>query len=362
MNINGFNINLPPRYTHNSSLPVKSGGFGDVIFCNDEVLQRLVAIKILKDPTQFERINDEISALLKLRSKHVVQVYDVVDSQPTEKYLILEYINGEDLFTTGYPQQSLDNYLKTLWQVASGIKDIHDVGLIHRDIKPNNMKLDDEGIIKIFDFGLSRDEVDGAETIGFKGTHGFAAPELYHHSHVEFTKEIDIYAFGATALYLAEGDLPQELRKVTGPSELTQDVYTHSLISEYQDLIDILKKCLAQNPNERPDIGLVKAVLEKYLLKGKHQALAVSRDRVVILNADRERARLEVPKIGQFIIEYDGFGFYMDQVSGDVFINNIPVHGRCALEGSTVITVGLPELGMNRNYLTFDISNPEVAL
>jgi serine/threonine-protein kinase len=103
-------------------------------------------------------------------------------------------------------------------------------------------------------------------------------------------------------------------------------------------------------------------MLEKYLLYGKHQALAVLNDNVYIFDTNRKKARLKVANIGEFLIEYDGFSFYMDEVSGDVFVNNIPVNTRYELSGSTVITIGLPELGMSRRYLTFDISNPEVTL
>ena len=66
---------LPTRYVHNGSSG--SGGFSDVLYCIDSHLGRSVAIKTIRDPDEFERLQDEISALLKLRSKHVVLTYAV---------------------------------------------------------------------------------------------------------------------------------------------------------------------------------------------------------------------------------------------------------------------------------------------
>jgi serine/threonine-protein kinase len=191
--------NLPARYVHDGDSD--DGGFSDVSFCHDKHLQRRIAIKTIKEFSELERLKDEISALLQLRSKHVVQVYDIVKNPANTSFgIVMEYIDGLDLFNTAEHTKSDTQLLKILWQIASGISDIHKAGLIHRDIKPNNMKLDSEGILKIFDFGLSRNEGIDAVTIGFKGTLGYSAPEQFLNTKVEFTSAIDVYAFGATAL------------------------------------------------------------------------------------------------------------------------------------------------------------------
>ncbi|CAG0958073.1 partial Serine/threonine-protein kinase PrkC, partial [Anaerolineales bacterium] len=170
-------INLPKRYTPLGDSD--SGGFSKVIYCTDNHLDRKVAIKFIQDENEKKLILKELRALLKMRSKHVVQVYDIVKGENDSLGIVEEFIEGDLLWDSDYPQQSADNYLKTLWQIASGIADIHKAGVIHRDIKPNNMKLDAEGIVKIFDFGLAKQEGLDAKTKGFKGTYGFAAPELF---------------------------------------------------------------------------------------------------------------------------------------------------------------------------------------
>ncbi|QKV57946.1 MAG: protein kinase [Dechloromonas sp.] len=168
--------------------------------CEDQHLQRKVAIKFLQDPaTDMRRLLDELRALLLMRSKHVVQVLDIVPSGSELIGIVEEFIDGEDLWNSKIPL-SPTQFLKTLWQIACGIADIHAFGIIHRDIKPNNMKFDPEGIVKIFDFGLARDEAYSRNE-RFCWHSGIRRPELYSHSKVTFTNEVDVYAFGASAAF-----------------------------------------------------------------------------------------------------------------------------------------------------------------
>ena len=69
---------LPPRYIPDGNS--SSGGFSDVFFCDDTHLKRKIAIKTIQDLSELDRLKDEISALMKLRSKHVVQVFDIVEN------------------------------------------------------------------------------------------------------------------------------------------------------------------------------------------------------------------------------------------------------------------------------------------
>ncbi len=198
---------LPVRYKPIS--PPFAGGMGAVIPCQDAVLDRNVAIKVIQDTVNRRRMMDELKALLKMRSKHVVQVFDVIQLDH-DLGIVQEFIEGADLFDRSSAPTSTVELYKILWQIASGISDIHGVGVIHGDIKPNNMKIDSEGVVKIFDFGLARSDGPAASTVGFVGTRGFAAPELYAAS-AKFTMAVDTYAFGASALFLAAKRLPADL-------------------------------------------------------------------------------------------------------------------------------------------------------
>jgi serine/threonine protein kinase len=156
------------------------GGMGEVNECIDKNLSRKVMLKRVFKASDMPRLMDEQKALIKLRSKHVVQLLDVVKfdwNAQTITCLVLEYIDGQDLDKISF-KPDLD-YQKVLWQVASGLADIHAAGVIHRDIKPENIRRDKFGVVKIFDFGLAREVGKDDKTRSIAGTLGYMAPELF---------------------------------------------------------------------------------------------------------------------------------------------------------------------------------------
>ncbi len=339
------------------ALPMQ-GGMSSVFLCTDSILERPVALKVMKQVADQRRLFDELTALLQLRSKHVVQIFDVLIENPTEIVLVLEYIDGTDLFETAYLNLNLDEFLRLLWQLASGISDIHSLNLIHRDIKPNNVKIDNEGILKIFDFGLSRAEGDSASTMGFVGTPGFAAPELFA-SNVTFDKAIDVYAFGISALHLLDGSLPTQL--LAKPPTFTASVFSNCNRFELApEIINLLTKCLSTDPKARPSIQSVRDMLARHLLKDKHRALFVFQGNHNRLDSTHPSVSLDLPGVASLKIRYTGLDFEVAELTGTAYINNAPASLGFKLPGSCVVTLGGPELTNNRRYVTFDVSYPEV--
>lgn len=350
---------LPDRYKPEGGNA--SGGFGSVVFCRDIHLDRPVAIKFIQDPAESRRLKDEFEALLALRSKHVVQVYDLVPGPDDTVGIVEEFIAGKDLFESGIPK-SLSEYLKTTWQIASGISDIHQARIIHRDIKPNNMKFDVEGIVKIFDFGLARAEGASAVTKNFVGTHGFAAPELYGTDTVPFSRSVDTYAFGATALYLATQTLPKLLLKQP-PSPLPQGTFAGLAMGLPATLADLLQATLDHDPALRPPMSAVRDEIARQLLRGKHQALTVLNGKASYLNAKNRVVKLELPSVGKIEISYDMHRFSISAVTGEVAINNKSVAVGQEIPGSCVVALGGPHRQwFQRAFVTFDVSHPEVVL
>ncbi len=351
---------IPPRYKPDGE--VKSGGFGDVVFCDDQNLSRRVAIKFIQDKSDNKRLLDEISALQILRSKHVVQIYDIVTDKPDEIGIVEEFIEGDDLWKHPYPRASIKNYLKTIWQIVCGLADIHEAGIIHRDIKPNNMKLDHEGIVKIYDFGLARPEGPEAKTKGFLGTEGFAAPELYKVGTVEFSRAIDVYAFGATAYFLAGDKLATELKSMP-PAPLPAGAFSKLPLPIPDSVSVLLERCLDHDPANRPSIADVRDEIARNLLKDKHQALAVLNGKPSYLNKDSKGVSLELAGVGIIEIFYDGLHFKVKTVSGEVDINNRSVKRGDEIPGSCVVALGgAHRKRFERAFITFDVSNPEVVL
>lgn len=351
---------FPDRYAPTGA--ALDGGMGTVFPCNDTILERPVAIKIVRDPAQQRRVRDELDALLKMRSKHVVQVYDVLKLPHDCLGIVQEFINGRDLFDPSTASASVLDLYKQLWQIASGIADIHAAGVIHRDIKPNNMKLDGEGVIKIFDFGLAREEGPEAATRGFVGTQGFAAPELYSmHADVAFSAAVDVYAFGVTAYYLAARDLPNDLRHIP-PRGLGGDFFSPLAMKLAPEICDVLNRCLSESPKDRPQMSEVRHLLSRHLLFDRHQALIVFQGNASYLNATSRSVRAKFSPIGEVEIVYDGLDFRVGSVSGSVFVNYGQAQVGDSLPGSCVVALGGPELGSRRKYITFDLSHPEIVL
>ena len=348
---------LPVRYKPIS--PPFAGGMGAVIPCQDAVLDRNVAIKVIQDTVNRRRMMDELKALLKMRSKHVVQVFDVIQLDH-DLGIVQEFIEGADLFDRSSAPTSTVELYKILWQIASGISDIHGVGVIHRDIKPNNMKIDSEGVVKIFDFGLARSDGPAASTVGFVGTRGFAAPELYAAS-AKFTMAVDTYAFGASALFLAAKRLPADL--MAQPPTLSGASYFSSTpITIAPEITKILDSCLAERPQDRPAMSAVRDLLARHVLFDRHQALLVFQGKPSYVNAVSRSVKLNLPLMGQIEIKYDGLDFRVSALGGDVYVNNQRLVVGNALPGSCVVSLGAPDQGMRRTHVTFDLSNPEIVL
>ena len=349
---------IPPRYqpTGESS----DGGMGSVFICDDKVLERKVAIKFIHNLIHQRRMIDELAALLKMRSKHVVQVYDILRCNFEVLGIVQEFIDGQDLFESHQIPSSPTDLYKQIWQIASGICDIHTLGVIHRDIKPNNMKTDPEGVIKIFDFGLARDDKPQAGTIGFVGTPGFADPELYT-GIVKFTKAVDTYAFGATVLYLATGTLPQELKE-TPPKPSIHGYFSSITLNLAEEITKLLDCCLATDPKVRPDMCNVRDALAKHLLFNRHKALVVHDGKPSYLNSINRSVGLNRTSIGQIKIIYNGLDFRITECDGEIFINNQEAKVDSILPSACVIAFGSPDRKQDRIYVTFDVSHPEIVL
>lgn len=353
---------LPSRYIRIPEEPFLKGGMGEVIICRDSNLDRRVAIKFIQNVSDQSRLFDEIAALQKIRSKHVVQIYDAFLSESDRRVgIVQEYVPGDDL-NTFVQQNSLseNDYLKILYQISSGLCDIHSQNLIHRDIKPNNMKFDQSNIIKIFDFGLARFAGKNDSTLGFKGTKGFAAPELYTSGIVPFTQAVDTYAFGILAWYLSGTPLPKDLLK-SPPNFINIPSFSSLSLNLPDPIATILDRALDKNLLNRPTMREINNLISNYLLFGKHRGLLIHDNKQYLLEKVNKIVKLDVPNYGSIHIKYDGLNFVIDNVEGAVFINNNSALSGQVLPKDCVITLG-ERNASSRLFITFDVSNPEVVL
>lgn len=349
-------MKVPGRYSvAGSSI---AGGMGEVHACTDLHLDRKVVFKILKNGEDSRRLLDEQKALLQLRSKHVVQLYDiveVVDGGISKPALVLEYIDGPvlcvDMFEVG------DHFLNIIWQISCGLSAIHEAGIIHRDIKPSNIVLSGGGVAKVLDFGLSRNAGVDAHTISAIGTPTFMAPELWSRDAVSFDQAVDVYAFAITILALVKNrPFPSELRKFP-PAALVKGGLVHVLEGLPEEVIVLLERCLSPFPAKRPLMSLVESMLRKHLLYNKHRALLVVDEKIHELHSGSVSANIIINPSVSISIRYDGLGFFVVALAGPIFINNVAAVVGSELPACCVITI---VVGAERKFLTFDVSNPEV--
>ena len=194
---------------------VGTGGMSSVFRARDRQLERRVAIKILHehyagDPEYLERFRREARAVARLSHPNIVTVIDRGDDDGRQ-YIVFEHVEGENLkelvLRTGpLPvQQALELALA----VADGLAFAHDQGLVHRDVKPQNVLLSNEGQVKVTDFGIARSlHVEHGVTLTgtVLGTGEYLAPEQAGGKPV--SPATDVYSLGVVLWELLAGDVP----------------------------------------------------------------------------------------------------------------------------------------------------------
>ncbi len=350
-------LRVPARYKDTSKH--FQGGFGEVRILHDQFLDRMVALKTIQNATDADQLKNEVISISEIRSKNVVEIYDLVfDSEGGLQGIIEEYLSGDDLTDfaqkTRYDQKQ---YLTTIFQIASGIADIHGHGLVHRDIKLNNMKKDSEGIVKLFDFGLSCAGSDH-KTVGGRGTKIYAAPELYSPP-LDIERSLDTYAFGACCWALGTTKIPSQLTE-TPPQQSSRAPSILAIDKKLPpDLVRILDSTLDPSPAGRPSMSQVRDAIGRHLLFGRHRAWLTGGHQI---SAPSQSVTVGSNVVGKITIAYDGIRFYVAAISGDVFINNRTLAVGDELPGSCVITIGGDGLGPMRSFVQFNVSHPEIIL
>lgn len=188
-----------------------SGGMGSVYKGKDLNLDRPVAIKVLKPAEESETValagfRKEAQAIARLNHPNIVQVYSYGQHEG-RPYLVMEYVPGENLHDIMGEHRRLDPLyvMQVALEVAKGLSAACAAGVIHGDVKPQNVLFDDRGIPKLADFGLASFEGDAAaETV--MGTPIYISPERVRRETVD--ERADIYSLGATVYHALAGRPP----------------------------------------------------------------------------------------------------------------------------------------------------------
>jgi serine/threonine-protein kinase len=194
---------------------VGTGGMSTVFRAHDRQLERRVAIKILHehyadDPEYLERFRREARAVARLSHPNIVTVIDRGDDGGRQ-YIVFEHVEGENLkeLVVRSGRLSVRRALELALDVANGLAFAHEHGLVHRDVKPQNVLLSREGEVKVTDFGIARSlhvEHGVTQTGTVLGTGEYLAPEQASGKPV--SPATDVYSLGVVLWELLAGDVP----------------------------------------------------------------------------------------------------------------------------------------------------------
>jgi serine/threonine protein kinase/tetratricopeptide (TPR) repeat protein len=192
------------------------GGMGKVYKAQDTDLKEKVAIKLLKpeiaaDKKTIERFRNELKFARKIRHKNVCQMYDL-NKEEGSHYITMEYVAGEDLKSMIRMMGQLSSG-KTIFiakQVCEGLAEAHRLGVVHRDLKPQNIMIDKDGNTRIMDFGIARSlKTKGITAAGMMiGTPEYMSPEQVEGKEVD--QRSDIYSLGVILYEMVTGRVPFE--------------------------------------------------------------------------------------------------------------------------------------------------------
>ena len=248
------------RYVLGKSLG--SGGMGEVYLAHDEVLDRDIAIKVLRieyvgDEEFAERFRREARNAAGLSHPNIVQVYDGGESEDGTCYIAMEYVSGGTLKQRIEGEGPLEarKAAAVAAQIAGALEEAHERGVIHRDIKPQNVLVTPSGDLKVTDFGIARatSAVTGSMTSAFFGTAAYISPEQAMGEPVGPAS--DLYCLGVVLYEMLTGELPFDadnaiamcMKHVTEP--LRPPRLLNTSISAEMDALVV--KLLAKDPADR---------------------------------------------------------------------------------------------------------------
>jgi len=264
-----------------------AGGMGQVFKARHRAMDRVVALKILpaervRSPEAVERFRREVRAAARLTHPNIVIAYDAGEAKGVH-FLVTEYVDGQDLarIVAEHGPMPVEEAVGCIIQAAQGLQYAHEHGVVHRDIKPGNLLLSREGVVKVLDLGLARlaqsagvDAQTGERLTGsgqVMGTVDYMAPEQIQDTHAA-DHRADIYSLGCTLYRLLTGRPPYEgeshvqvlMGHLQQPVPSLQDARP-----EVPPALDLVfQKMVAKRPEDRPQsMREVIAALEQAVVR-----------------------------------------------------------------------------------------------
>ncbi len=249
------------------------GGMGKVYKVLDTKINEKIALKLLKpeiasDKKTIERFSNELKFARKIRHENVCQMYDLGEEEGTH-FITMEFVPGEDLKSMIRMSRQLSTgaTIGIAKQICGGLASAHKLGVVHRDLKPQNIMIDKEGNARIMDFGIAR-SITGKGITGagvMIGTPEYMSPEQVEGKEVD--QRSDIYSLGVILYEMVtgrvpfEGDTPFTIGVKQKSEEPRNPIELNSQIPE--DLSRLILRCMEKDKENRyQSAGEVRSELE----------------------------------------------------------------------------------------------------
>lgn len=278
---------------------IGTGGMSDVYKAMDHILGREVAVKVLKqefaeDVTFVTKFRSEAQSAAGLEHPNIVNIYDV-GSENGMYYIVMEYVEGITLKTyiEKKGQLNFKEAISIAIQVGRGIEAAHNKGIIHRDIKPQNIIISTEGKVKVTDFGIARATSSNTIHADVMGSVHYASPEQARNGYVD--GKSDIYSLGIVMYEMVTGRVPfdGDTTVAVALQHLQEEMVAPSAYAPELpiSLEKIILKCTMKSPDRRY------AAIEDLLLDLKKALVSPNEDFVTIGSAEEvEKTRVISPE------------------------------------------------------------------
>ncbi len=274
---------------------IGTGGMSDVYKAKDHILGREVAVKVLKqefaeDVTFVTKFRSEAQSAAGLEHANIVNIYDV-GSDNGMYFIVMEYVEGITLKTYIEKKGRLNfkEAISIAIQVGRGIEAAHNKGIIHRDIKPQNIIISTEGKVKVTDFGIARATTSNTIHADVMGSVHYASPEQARNGYVD--AKSDIYSLGIVMYEMVTGRVPfdGDTTVAVALQHLQEDMVAPSAYAA--DLPISLEKIIQKSTMKSPDRRY--ASMEDLLLDLKKALVSPNEDFVTIIDAEEvEKTRV----------------------------------------------------------------------
>lgn len=312
---------------------VGEGGMGVVYRAHDTRLDRDVALKFMLHAPRFDaehgdRLGREARALAALNHPNILTIHDIGNADGTP-FLVLEWVGGGALSDQSFQRPlSTQEFLRVVLPVADALGAAHNHGIVHRDVKPANVLVSDEGRVKLADFGLAKFrevDSDATRTGGAVGTVAYMSPEQA--SGDEVGPASDVFSFGVLAYELLTGQRPFQ---GDSPGAVIAAIVSgrHRPLADARrglpvELAAVVERCLENQPGARFQNGTD-------LARALRRALAGSEAPFTVEKADSgDATRIQTPSRGQeirFCTTSDGVSIAYSAVGAGPFIVRVLGH------------------------------------